>query len=63
MTKAFWKSKTLWMNGLFVAHAIGHAAGVFPSSLVGSAETQATVMAVANMVLRFFTNRELTVTT
>ena len=57
MIKKFWKSRTFWVNllagiGLVLQGALGYEA--FPL------EAQATVLAVANLILRMVTREPVT---
>lgn len=62
-SKPFWASKTLWVNVIAGAVAVGTAFGV---NLGLDAETQTAlvggVMAVVNIILRFMTKAPVTVT-
>ncbi len=60
MSKPFWQSKTLWVNGLtLVGTGAGWLAGTltsYPEVVAGLVFTQALV----NIVLRFVTTKALT---
>ena len=56
MKKHWWKSKTVWVNGLI-------AVGVIIQAATGvawlNAEAQAAIIVIANLLLRVFTNSGL----
>ena len=61
-SKPFWQSKTFWANAVAIVASV---AGVFGAGEVLDPEMQATVvgvvMGVVNIVLRFVTDKAVTV--
>ncbi|MGD8500057.1 MAG: hypothetical protein PVJ86_05390 [Phycisphaerales bacterium] len=59
MSKDFWKSKTIWFNGvaavLYLVNQLGYA------DFVPDAGVMALVAAVVNIVLRFVTKQPVTI--
>jgi hypothetical protein len=59
-TKVWWKSKTIWVNGLaMIALVVQNATG---QQFVLGVEEQAAIITVANLVLRAVTKEGLTTT-
>ena len=56
-TKKFWKSKTVWVNALVAIAVLIQAITGVPWL---DAEAQASIIVVANLILRFVTKQGLT---
>ncbi len=56
-TKAWWMSKTIWVNLIALVGSVVVALGFDPSKW---AEVSTVTLAVANVILRLITNEEIT---
>jgi len=56
-TKSFWKSKTIWVNGLI---AVAGAIQLLTGNTWLDARIQAEIIVLVNVILRIFTNSGLT---
>lgn len=56
-TKSFWKSKTIWVNGLI---AVAGAIQLLTGNTWLDARMQAEIIVLVNVILRIFTNSGLT---